>query len=224
MKEYKFKIDGADYTTSVEEHDDGKLTVTVNGRTYQVEVPERKSAAPNVIHHVVHHVGSAGPVKKKAPAKLVSPMPGTVIKVNATKGQKVRKGDVLLVIEAMKMANDIVAEGEGTIKEVLVSLGQNVIQGDLLIDFEGSADVIAPVADAKLASGTPKTIVAPLPGVVKRILVKQGQTVKGGETVLTMEAMKMENNIAAEAGGKVKAILVKPNDQVNQGEVLIELE
>ncbi len=222
MKEYKFKIDGTDYTSSVEELDNGKLTVTVNGKAYQVEVPEQNATAPKVIHHVVHHVGSAGPAKKKAPAKLVSPMPGTVTKLNAAKGQKVRKGDVLLVIEAMKMENDIVAEGDGTIKEVLVTLGQNVIQGDLLIDFEGAAEVIASAPSH--TTGDPKTIVAPLPGVVKRILVKQGQTVRGGETVLTMEAMKMENNVTAEAGGKVKTIHVKPDDQVNQGEVLIELE
>ncbi len=225
MKEYKFKIDGADYTSSVEELDNGNLSVTVNGKTYQVEVPEQKSVSPKVIHHVVHHIGSASPAAtKKAPSKLVSPMPGTVIKLNAAKGQKVRKGDVLLVIEAMKMANDIVAEGDGTIKEVLVSLGQNVIQGDILVDFEGAADIVAPAADHKPAAGGSMSIAAPLPGTVKKILVQPGQEVKAGETVLTMEAMKMENNIATETSGKVKAILVKANDQVNQGDVLVELE
>ncbi len=229
MKEYKFKVDGQDYTSSVEEVESGKLTVTVNGKAYTVEVPEQKSVLPKVIHHVVHHVGAgAAPVAKakKVPEKVVSPMPGTVIKINVKNGQKVKTGEVLLVIETMKMANDIVAEANGIVKAVLVNLGQNVMQGDILVDFEGAPDVIeeALTHASPVAAGGSKTVVAPLPGTVKKVLVKPGQTVKRGETVLTMEAMKMENNIAAESDGKVKAVHVNPDAQVNQGDLLIELE
>ncbi len=225
MKEYKFKVDGADYSSYVEELEDGSLRVTVNGKSYSVEVPELKPAMPKVIHHVVHHVGTAAPAqkKKKAPAKVMSPMPGTVIKINISNGQKVKEGDVLLVIETMKMANDIVAEAPGTVKDVAVKLGQNVIQGDLLVDFEGAEEVIE-AAPLHGGVGDGKTIFAPLPGTIKSILVKPGQAIKRGETVLTMEAMKMENNIASETDGKVKAVLVEPEAQVNQGEALIELE
>ncbi len=223
MKEYKFRVEGVDYTSSVEDLGDGRLAVVVNGKTYRVDVPNQKAAAPKVIHHVVHHIGAAPTAKPKAPEKVMSPMPGTVIKINVSNGQKVKTGDVLLVIETMKMANDIVAEADGTVKSVNVVLGQNVIQGDLLVDFEGAADVIE-TAPLSGPAGDPKKITAPLPGTVKTILVKEGQTISRGETVLTMEAMKMENNITAEAAGKVKSIAVKQGDQVNQGETLVELE
>ncbi len=227
MKEYKFKINGVDYTSSVDELEGGQLKITLNGKEYQVEVPAQKSASSQVIHHVVHHVGMA-PTAKKIPSKLASPMPGTVTKVNVSRGQEVKKGDVLLVIEAMKMENDIVAEGDGIVKSVNVTLGQNVIQGYVLIDFEGSAQEEPQPAAASKPTPKPapqgaKTVVAPLPGTVKRIPVKVGQDVRRGETVVILEAMKMENNIAAETSGKVKSILVELNQQVNQGEVLVEL-
>ncbi len=226
MKEYKFKINGVDYTSSVDELDAGQLKITLNGKVYQVEVPDQKPVGSQVIHHVVHHVG-VGSTAKKAPSRMPSPMPGTVTKINVSRGQEVKKGEVLLVIEAMKMENDIVAEGDGTIKSVKVTLGQNVIQGDILVEFEGAANEPAPAAPQasapKTAPGS-KTVVAPLPGTVKRITVKEGQEVKRGETVVIVEAMKMENNIAAETNGKVKAIFVRPDQQVNQGEALIELE
>ncbi len=226
MKEYKFKINGVDYTSSVDELEAGHLKIMLNGKEYQVEVPDQKSVGSQVIHHVVHHVGVAA-TAKKAPAKMPSPMPGTVTKVNVSRGQQVKKGDVLLVIEAMKMENDIVAEGDGIIKAVKVTLGQNVIQGDILVEFEGGADEpksAAPHAAAPQVAPGSKTVVAPLPGTVKRITVKEGQEVKRGETVVIVEAMKMENNIAAETNGRVRSVLVRPDQQVNQGEALIELE
>ncbi len=226
MKEYKFRINGVDYTSSVDELEEGHLKITLNGKVYQVEVPEQKPVGSQVIHHVVHHVG-VGATAKKAPSKMPSPMPGTVTKINVSRGQEVKKGEVLLVIEAMKMENDIVAEGDGTIKSVKVTLGQNVIQGDILVEFEGAAEEpasAAPKASAPKAAPGSKTVVAPLPGTVKRITVKMGQEVKRGETVVIIEAMKMENNIAAETNGKVKSILVRPDQQVTQGEALIELE
>ncbi|MCD8265893.1 MAG: biotin/lipoyl-binding protein [Prevotellaceae bacterium] len=224
MKEYKFKVDGITYISSVEEMENGKLVVTVNGRTFTVQVSNQKSSTPKVIHHVVHHVGSpSAPSKPKTPTKLMSPMPGTVIKINIEEGQKVKEGDVLLVIETMKMANDIVAEADGTVKEIAVRLGQNVIQGDLLVDFEGAEEAIE-AAPLHGPVGSSKQVLAPLPGTVKQVLVSAGQEIKAGDTVVTMEAMKMENNIAAENGGKVKAVPVKPGDQVNQGDVLVELE
>ena len=64
---------------------------------------------------------------------------------------------------------------------------------------------------------------APLPGVVTKILVKEGQSVKKGETVLVLEAMKMENNITAEADGTVTGICVSAGDSVMEGTTLITI-
>ncbi|MBQ2362166.1 MAG: biotin/lipoyl-binding protein [Bacteroidaceae bacterium] len=140
----------------------------------------------------------------------------------------------------MKMANDIVAEVDGTVQRVAVSNGQSVNQGDLLVEMvadvvaapvaapapkaapAASAPVSAPVAAPAPAAGA-KTVTAPLPGSITKVSVKVGDTVAAGDTVLMMEAMKMENSITAEFAGTVKAVLCKEGDQVQSGQALVEL-
>ena len=243
MEDFKFKIAGKNYTTKVVEEEGGSLLVTVNGKTYQVEMPGR-TPAPKPVIRPAGGVAAA-PVAASAasaPASdttVVAPLPGTITKVVAKAGQKVKKGDVLVVMEAMKMANDIVAEANGTVKAVSVSEGQSVNQGDVLVEFQADA-VAAPVAAAPVAAPkaapapaaapAPKAapaganaVTAPLPGTITQILVKVGQQIKAGDTVVMMEAMKMENSITAEYDGTVKAILVQQGAQVQSGEALVEM-
>ena len=240
MEDFKFKIAGKNYTTKVVEEEGGSLLVTVNGKTYQVELPGRTPAPKPVIRPAggVAAAPVAAPAAA-APASdttVVAPLPGTITKVVAKAGQKVKKGDVLVVMEAMKMANDIVAEANGTVKAVSVSEGQSVNQGDVLIEFQADAvavPVAAPApkaAPAPAAAPAPKAapaganaVTAPLPGTITQILVKVGQQIKAGDTVVMMEAMKMENSITAEYDGTVKAILVQQGAQVQSGEALVEM-
>ena len=233
MKEFKFKIGGTDYLATVEELQGGNMQVTVNGQTYQVEMAQTRAYGPRPAMAGAAPVAQAG-----GPKNVVSELPGTVTAVKATAGQHVKRGDVLLVIEAMKMANDIVAEVDGTVQRVAVSAGQSVNQGDLLVEMVADA-VAAPVAApaAAPAAAAPvtaapalspaavgaKSVTAPLPGSITKINVKVGDTVAAGDTVLMMEAMKMENSISAEFGGTVKAILCKEGDQVQSGQALVEL-
>lgn len=86
-----------------------------------------------------------------------------------------------------------------------------------------AAEPAAPAAAAKSGPGTGTPVKAPLPGVVTKILVKEGQGVKKGETVLVLEAMKMENNITAEADGTVTGICVSAGDSVMEGTTLITI-
>ena len=79
----------------------------------------------------------------------------------------------------------------------------------------------APAAKSGPGAGTP--VKAPLPGVVTKILVAEGQAVKKGETVLVLEAMKMENNITAEADGNVTGICVAAGDSVMEGTTLLTI-
>ena len=230
MKEFKFKIGGQDYAATVEDLKDGQMKVTVNGQTYQVEVPQTKAQGPRVA------MAPAAPEAQKGGTKNVnSELPGTVTKINVADGQRVKRGDVLLVLEAMKMANDIVSEVDGTVKRVAVTQGQSVNQGDLLVEKAAKAEVTpkpAPAAPAPVAAPAPapaapagaKTVTAPLPGTITKVTVKVGDTVNAGDTVLLMEAMKMENNITAEFGGTVKAILVETGNQVQSGQALVELD
>lgn len=141
MKEFKFKINGVEYTAAVEEIENGLTEVTVNGQKYQVET--EKKAAPVKVAAPKPAAAPAAPAAapKAAPAaapvaggaKVVSPLPGSVIKVMVSEGQAVKKGDVLLQLESMKMANDIAAENDGTVKQILVAAGQTVMQDDVLM-------------------------------------------------------------------------------------------
>lgn len=235
MKDYKFKINGQDYAASVEEQDNGTLNVTVNGKTYQVELPEKAHHCTRpMVRPAVSAAAGAPAVARPAaaaPGNVVAPLPGTITSVKVKKGQKVKKGDVLLVMEAMKMANDITAEADGTIKNVCVSQGQSVNQGMTLIEFVADAQPAAAAAAPAPAAPAPapqpaagaNCVVAPLPGTVTDVLVKVGDKVSAGQNVLKLEAMKMENCITAESAGTVKAVRVQKGAQVQGGDVLIEM-
>lgn len=114
-----------------------KYVVTLNNKKYEVEVNESEAVLTNVSDVVIpaapvasaqaaQPVQAAAPVQTAGGEKVVSPMPGTILKVNVSQGQAVKAGDVLLVLEAMKMENDIVAPVDGTVKQLLVSKGSTV--------------------------------------------------------------------------------------------------
>ena len=144
MKEFTFKINGAEYKCAVEEIEAGKTKVTVNGKVYEVETeaaaPAAKPAAKPAAAPAPKPAAPAAPKAEAKPAaapaagvQVKSPLPGSVIKVLVSEGQAVKKGDTLLTLESMKMENAIMAEADGTVKQIAVTPGQNVMQDDLLI-------------------------------------------------------------------------------------------
>ena len=144
MKEFTFKINGAEYKCAVDEIEAGLTNVTVNGKTYQVETEKPAAPAPKpVAKPAPAPKPAAAPAPKAeapkpaaAPAagvQVKSPLPGSVIKVLVSEGQAVKRGDTLLTLESMKMENAIMAEQDGTVKQIAVTPGQNVMQDDLLI-------------------------------------------------------------------------------------------
>ena len=130
-----------------------KYKVTLNNRVYEVEVDageamlvdEYEALAPAAPAPVVAAapVVSAAPVPAAAPAApaaglaagevVKSPMPGNILKINVSAGQKVNEGDVLIVLEAMKMENEITATKSGTVAQVAVTKGQVVETGSPLV-------------------------------------------------------------------------------------------
>lgn len=244
MKDFKFKINGTEYAASVEEQDGNMVQVTVNGNTYSVEVEhEAPKAAPMARPAAVAAPAAAAPVTA-ASAKITAPLPGNITKILVSVGQKVKKGDVVMTMEAMKMENNITAEADGTVKAVVAQVGQSVNQGDVLVELEGAAapaaapaatpapkaapaapkaaPAPAPAPAAKPAAGS-KTVNAPLPGTITAVKVTNGQAVKKGDVLVVMEAMKMANDITAECDGTVKNVLVQQGASVNVGDALVEI-
>ena len=239
MKKFKFTIDGKEVQAIVEPKEAGVLSVTINENTYNVEVPELTKQAPRP---VIHHAAAPAPVFTKpiaaapvASNTVAAPLPGTITKVLVKEGDKVKKGDTLITMEAMKMENSITAEADGIVRKVHVTINQSVNQGDPLVDFEGlalpkTAPADAPAPQPTAAPTKPvavpagaNTVTAPLPGTITKIEVKEGQQLNPGDTVVVMEAMKMENNITTEFGGTVKTILVQQGQQVQNGQALVEM-
>ena len=131
-----------------------KYKVTLNKRVYEVEVeageamlvdeyeafaPAAAAPAPAPAAPVAAAPAAAAPAPAPAAAALAagevvkSPMPGNVLKINVTPGQKVNEGDVLIILEAMKMENEIVAPKAGSVAQIAVSKGQVVETGSPLV-------------------------------------------------------------------------------------------
>lgn len=123
-----------------------KYVVTLNGKNYEVEVEETDAvitavtdAAPAApVAAAAPAASAAAPAPAAAPAaaadgqKVLSPMPGTILSVNVSVGSVVKAGDVLLILEAMKMENEIVAPCDGTVKQLAVQKGSTVATDALL--------------------------------------------------------------------------------------------
>ena len=113
-------------------------TITVNGNVYDVTVEEgaagTASAAPKAAPKATPKAApkAAAPAGAQGAVKVNAPMQGKILKINASAGASVKKGDVLLVLEAMKMENDVVASCDGTIASINVTKGQSVETGTLI--------------------------------------------------------------------------------------------
>ncbi len=129
-----------------------KFQVTVNGKSYEVEVEELGAEQASVVQTahtpVAPSQSSVAPDASKAPeadkavsgdvgsVKVEAPMQGKIVSIAVTIGASVKEGDVVAVLEAMKMENEIVAPGDGIVASVNVSSGQSVESGDLIISLK----------------------------------------------------------------------------------------
>lgn len=146
MAKYQYTVQGADYEVEIVEIADNIANVTVNGVPFEVELKKALKPTTRPIQQVTAPVQKpvAAPAPAAAPAaaapaaapgtgtKIEAPLPGTITEVKVNVGDKVKKGDTIVVLEAMKMQNNIEAENDGEITSVLVKQGDSVMEGTVL--------------------------------------------------------------------------------------------
>ena len=142
MKKFKFTISGKPYEVEVQDIEGNIATVNVNGTEYKVEMEEAAPVIAPVARPAAKPAASASTqsaAPKPAAAaggagyKMAAPLPGTIMQIFVHQGDTVKKGDKLLMYEAMKMENNLLAEADGSITAINCRQGDNVLQGDVLI-------------------------------------------------------------------------------------------
>ena len=133
LRNFHLTINGKRHEVSVE-RDPGSngLDVTIDGRTHRVQVEEEETAAPSAPRPPAAAQRPA--IRPTGGGKILAPLPGVVLSVEATAGQKARAGDALLVLEAMKMENVISADSDCVVQAVHVRKGDKVEASQLLME------------------------------------------------------------------------------------------
>ena len=146
MAKYQYKVQGVDYDVDIVEVEGQLAKVTVNGVEFEVELKQPISVTKAPVKPVAPKPAAA-PVQGSAPkptvapapvqagegTKVCSPLPGTINAVNVKVGDAVAVGDTLVILEAMKMQNNIEAETAGTVTSVMVKEGESVMEGAVLV-------------------------------------------------------------------------------------------
>ena len=146
MSKFQYTVQGVDYDVEIENVEGNVAKVTVNGIPFEVETKQPIKAAPKAKvkveapkpaaaapaqpapQPVAHPVAAAG-----AGTKVTAPLPGTITEVCVTVGQQVKEGQTVVILEAMKMQNNIEAETTGTITSIMVKQGDTVMEGSVLV-------------------------------------------------------------------------------------------
>ena len=146
MNKYQYKVQGVDYDVEIEEVEGNLAKVSVNGIAFEVELkqpinPARAITKPKVATPTpTPSKPAAAPAATTTPAApagagsaVKAPLPGTIASICVKVGDKVNVGDVVLVLEAMKMQNNIESEYAGTVTAVMVNAGESVMEGAPLV-------------------------------------------------------------------------------------------
>jgi biotin carboxyl carrier protein len=149
MKKFNFTISGNSYSVNVKGIEGNIAEIEVNGTPYDIEIAQevKTTKTPVVLvrkevntkqgdERVKENLSPVSEGKKPSAKTIKSPLPGNILKVNVNVGDSFEDGDVLMVMESMKMENNILAERSGTITKVCVQVGKTVLQDDVLFEIE----------------------------------------------------------------------------------------
>jgi biotin carboxyl carrier protein len=139
MKNFKFTIKGQDYEVEIKEFEGNFAEIEVNGTVYEIELHKqvKETKTPVLVRSAVEKPKGAHKIKKEKSTafQVKAPLPGTIMQVFVREGNEVKKGDRLLIYEAMKMENTILAEKDGTLSSIKVSPGDSVLQDETLMEI-----------------------------------------------------------------------------------------
>jgi len=138
MKKFKFTIQGNQYEVEITKLEENNARIEVNGTFYDVEISKeiQTTKTPTMVRSVVKPPEEPKDANVKGITSVKAPLPGNIIQVLKRPGDKVALGDLVLMYEAMKMENKVLAEVDGTIKTMKVHVGDAVLQGDVLFEIE----------------------------------------------------------------------------------------
>ncbi|MDP2236081.1 MAG: biotin/lipoyl-containing protein [Bacteroidales bacterium] len=144
MRNFKFNIRGNNYEVDILKLEGNQAEIEVNGTMYCIEIERKRieSKTPILVRSAMPNSNiSASEVKmtsaeKSVLSQITAPLPGNIMQIFVKPGDKVKRGDKLIIYEAMKMENNLIAEKDGIVKSIKINVGDSVSQGDLLIEME----------------------------------------------------------------------------------------
>ena len=142
MKIYKYKINGNDYKVAVGDIENNIAQIEVNGVPYKVELEEKKAPTVKSVRPVAAPRTESGqkiiskPVVPTTASTIKSPLPGVIVDIKVKVGDTLKSDDVVVILEAMKMENDIHAGKSGVVKAINVNKGDSVLEGTDLVLIE----------------------------------------------------------------------------------------
>lgn len=236
MRKYRLIINGQKYEAVISEFSLNHARINVNGTEYTVEIEDDISQQIPKLERaekalpVAPQFSSSFDLKSGA---IKAPLPGVIVAVQVKEGDSVKKGDTILILEAMKMQSEIASPVSGIISKVHVKEKALVQEGEILINIQSDDIQEEMNADKPMKSRRStdrfdsikdNIIRAPLPGTIINLLVKIGDEIESGHTILILEAMKMESEIHSPLKGKIKHILVTKGSTVKENDPLVEIE
>ncbi len=238
MKTFKLTISGEKFEARVVEYTPTFAKININGTDYEIQIED------DTIVQVPKLAGQDKAVPL-APSfssgfepnsgEMRAPLPGVIVSIPVKEGDKVSKGQTIMILEAMKMESEIAAPVSGTIKSISVKERSPVQEGDLLMIFEGmeikeqsaprfTKPLARPAAPNDSVAPRDNIVRAPIPGLILDVKVREGEMVSIDQVLIVLEAMKMESDIHSTLSGRVTKIHARKGDTVQEGDPLLEVE
>lgn len=139
MKKFKFTINGNEYNVDVHDIEENQARLEVNGTPYNVELHRqiKASKTPTIVRPAIRQQVMPDIQKRDGGSShsILAPLPGSITKLVVGKGDIVQKGQLLLIMEAMKMENRVLADRAGVVENIRVQKGDSVLQGDVILEI-----------------------------------------------------------------------------------------